>query len=320
MKKIKSFTYLDHNKMNSISSQIFEGLTEYVISSKTEQVQQKDQQKGKKNSGHLMADLITNSSSEAEKKFLNDYAYTLFEEALENEGKVLEIDEDSVALLIDTIDDFSFIKIRGRLIFNDTTKVESFLREYNELGYWSGYIAHYEKFKDAFNDLYKPYKVDKSPKFKVRTESEIREAVRRIVDFGNLQQDENLMKGMSYLLNYGYNGGFEIHAPFSSDEYHYLFSSVINREFLKEKEEDIIKKYSRDTEKEFVIFGIPTQTNFEKGRITAYGKGYGGPDSALSIKELMMDLIFRFTDIEKVFFGKLFYEYMIDPIAIYREL
>ena len=35
MKKIKSFVYLDVNKMYSISSQIFEGLTEYILSEKT---------------------------------------------------------------------------------------------------------------------------------------------------------------------------------------------------------------------------------------------------------------------------------------------
>ena len=44
---IKSFVYLDEYKMYSISSQLFEGLTEYVLSGKKSEYAKSEEQKGK---------------------------------------------------------------------------------------------------------------------------------------------------------------------------------------------------------------------------------------------------------------------------------
>lgn len=43
---IKSFVYLDEYKMYSISSQLFEGLTEYVLSGKKSEYAKSEEQKG----------------------------------------------------------------------------------------------------------------------------------------------------------------------------------------------------------------------------------------------------------------------------------
>lgn len=328
MKKIKSFTYLDNYKMYSISSQIFEGLTEYVISSKTEKEEEKNQQEGQKNSGHVMADIITNSSAQTEKKFLHDYAYTLFEDALEKEGKILEIDAESVHNAISSIDDFSFVKIRGRIIFNDAKIIENTLNEYNEFGYWLGFISNYYQRKEEFDKLLEIPKAmsrtnhNQNSKPKSLPPVNYRAEIKKLVDFGALQQNEEFLKGMSYILKYGFNGGFEVQVPFTDilGGYHYLFSSIIDREFLKEAESNIITKYSRETEKEFVIFGIPTQTSPIKERLAAYGKEALDESGVILMKEVLMEMVNKFGGVEGTFTGKLPYEYLIDPIAIYREL
>lgn len=77
MKKIKSFIYLDSNKMYSISSQLFEGLTEYIVSSEKKTEVESTEQKGTIGSGKLMADIMESNMSKSEKKFLHDYSYIL---------------------------------------------------------------------------------------------------------------------------------------------------------------------------------------------------------------------------------------------------
>ena len=46
MNSIKSFIYLDEYKMYSISSQLFEGLTEYVLTGEKKSFSESEQQKG----------------------------------------------------------------------------------------------------------------------------------------------------------------------------------------------------------------------------------------------------------------------------------
>ena len=60
--KMRSFIYLDEYKMYSLSSQIFEGLTESIVDEEKSQIQDSDSQKGKIGSGRLMANIIRNES------------------------------------------------------------------------------------------------------------------------------------------------------------------------------------------------------------------------------------------------------------------
>ncbi|WP_454047425.1 DUF6414 family protein [Chryseobacterium sp. Marseille-Q8038] len=69
MKKIRSFIYLDNYKMYSISSQIFEGLTEYILKSENTNTKEKEEQKGPFFSGRVLADIIEKDTNYTEKNF-----------------------------------------------------------------------------------------------------------------------------------------------------------------------------------------------------------------------------------------------------------
>ena len=56
--KIKSFIYLDNDKMYSISSQLFEGLTEYILRDNKTTSTEDDQQKAQVFSGNLMREIL----------------------------------------------------------------------------------------------------------------------------------------------------------------------------------------------------------------------------------------------------------------------
>lgn len=97
-------------------------------------------------------------------------------------------------------------------------------------------------------------------------------------------------------------------------EYKYLFSALLKRNHLREEEHLIVSKYSRYSEKDFIIFGTVTQSKDSQGDLPIEEEA--NPND---IKELLAQLIMKLSDVEKQFTGKRTNEIMIDPIAIYRE-
>lgn len=76
---IKNFIYLDEDKMYSLSSQIFEGVTEYILDEKSTESEETESQKGPLASGRILSDILKRVGRTTEKKFLNDFSYSLFE-------------------------------------------------------------------------------------------------------------------------------------------------------------------------------------------------------------------------------------------------
>lgn len=123
------------------------------------------------------------------------------------------------------------------------------------------------------------------------------------------------------MLNYGYKEQFEVKVYLSTDkEEIYLFSAPLTREYLKEQENLMINKFSRYSEKEFVIFGMITQS--KENQETLPIKENVNPENVNpeNIKQAISLLILGILDIEKQFTGKIENEILIDPIAVYREI
>ena len=66
-KTIKSFIYLDDYKLYSLSSQLFEGFTEYIISDKASIHTEEISQKGQFASGKVMGDILSKKANSTEK-------------------------------------------------------------------------------------------------------------------------------------------------------------------------------------------------------------------------------------------------------------
>jgi len=88
---IKNFIYLDEDKMYSLSSQIFKGITEYLVSTDSNENGKEDTQKGELGSGRILADILKQSYKTEEKKYLHDYSYTIFEKELIDTDRVVDI-------------------------------------------------------------------------------------------------------------------------------------------------------------------------------------------------------------------------------------
>lgn len=128
---IKSFIYLDEYKLYSLSSQLFQGLTEYVISGSATSHVEEETQKGKFVSGKVMGDILKIEKASTEKKYLHDYAFNLLETELIDRGILYTITPKD---MIKTIQPKGIIKVTGRAMFNDYSSLQSTISRFNSVG------------------------------------------------------------------------------------------------------------------------------------------------------------------------------------------
>jgi hypothetical protein len=274
----------------------------------------------------VLADIIEKEATASEKKFLHDYSYNLFEEALIKEQRVLEINQDTIDDAINRVKDFSFVKVVGRVAFNDLKQVEHTIKNFNSIGEALGYISLKKDYDNEVKGLKEQLKAiaDRNQKAKAESMLKNKASFKKVLEEKGLQFDEDYLKHLSYMLDYGYNQQFEVQIPIvsNSNEY-YLFSAQLDRSNLKDDEYRIIKKFSRETEREFVLFGILTQVQSlaEKKNLLENAVSKVRTDSEnANLKEALMNMVALLTNIEKTFTGKLDYEYIIDPISLYLEI
>jgi hypothetical protein len=300
--------------MYSISSQIFNGLTEYVTSISQKGSQDLEGQDGPVGSGRILANIISKHSSTEEKKFLHDYSYNLFEEQILKDKKVLQVNLNNVDQVINEIDEYDFIKVTGRLLFSDIRLINETIKKYNQLGEALFYITNsnnLEELKQKHDNLL-PKSRSRQDKGFAKSHNPTQLDFAALAKQVGLQMDQDFLDKLGLILDYGYEDQFEIKAYLSTSEMQYLFSAILKREYLREKENLIVKKYSRYSEKEFVVFGTVTQSNDNQNDLPPEA-------NADDMKEAISQLVLRLSDIEKQFIGKRKNEIIIDPIAVYRE-
>ncbi|WP_375563065.1 hypothetical protein ACE193_11255 [Bernardetia sp. OM2101] len=283
-----------------------------------------ESQKGSIASGRVLADIIEKDSNQTEKKFLHDFSYNLFEDTLIKEGRVLEINDKNIEDQMTEMGSYSFVKISGNVIFNDLKVVEDTIRNFNNIGEALGYIIHKSNHDEEVKELNEKIKIldDREQKAKLRAILKSKTDFKKVLKEMNLNYDEKYLEKLAYLLAYGYKQQFEVQMPiFSYLENLYLFSSQLNRKNLKEDESSIISKYSRETEKEFKLFGIITQRlNSEEKREVYENLIIKEEDEEGNLKEAIRRTTSALTNVEETFTGKFDYEYIIDPIALYLEI
>ena len=268
MGNIKSFIYLDEYRMYSISSQIFEGLTEYVIGSTFETREEKEEQKGPYFTGKVMGDIISRGAETEEKKFLHDYSYTLFEKKLIEDGKVISVDCNTTESELIYMANQSFIKVSGKAIFNDVELMIQTIESFNKFGESLTYLSNHEAIQqqnvDSEENL-KDIRDRNKRSVERRKRKEVLDIRNLAADMG-LRLDPALLESLSFVLNYGYKDQFEVQIPLElkmEENRNLIFSSILKKEFLKDRKDILIKKYARSSEKEFTVFGMIAQSERE---------------------------------------------------------
>jgi hypothetical protein len=220
MKKLRSFIYLDNYKMYSISSQLFEGLTEYIVQSESKSKTEEESQKGPIGSGRMLADIIEKDTNQTEKKFLHDFSYNLFEDKLIAENRVLELNSSNLSKNLGQLNNFSLLKISGNVVFNDLKIIEETIKNFNKIGESLGYVgqkAEYDaemaKLKESANNI-----ADRNQRSKAIALIKSKADFKKILKEQGLNIDDDYLRNLAFLLDYGYNQQFEVQVPLKSIE------------------------------------------------------------------------------------------------------
>ncbi|MDO9140550.1 MAG: hypothetical protein Q7U38_09515 [Methylobacter sp.] len=311
---IKNFIYLDEEKMYSLSSQVFEGVTEYVLNEKSSESENAESQKGPVGSGRILGDILRQADKKTEKKFLSDFSYTLFEKKLLDDNKVIEVGEDFlIEELRDKAESISFIKVTAKAVFNDMKLIKETLKNFNNFGLALTHVTNVNVINEARERLEKAKSITKDRNQQSKLTSQDKSIIKIIEKLANehgLQQDQKFLDNLVSLFDYGFQDQLEIQMQLTDS----IVSANLKRNFLRESEELMIKKYSRQTECNFVMFGIITQ--YKRDKLNEIKELSGIP----SIKEALMNMMAHLTNIEEGFIGRLSNEVIIDPIALYTEL
>ena len=300
--------------MYSILSQLFEGITDYLTRYKESTTEEMEGQKGPISTGRVVANILKSQSGTQEKKYLHDYSYILFEEELNESGKVLSISAEDIDEKIEQIDNAGFIAVRGKVVFNDMNILKSTIENFNQIGEALAYIVNFENMEEVRNQFEKVVEntKDRNQKAKLRQRLKNTTNVEKLAKDQGLKQDKAFLEKMAFLLNYGFQDQFIVQMSIGQ----YTFSTDCKRDNFRENEDLLVRKYSRIPEKEFVIVGTIAQN---LGESINYVESNEKQDPS-HLKESIMTLVEGLSTVESEFTGKLENEIIIDPIAIYQEI
>jgi hypothetical protein len=299
---IKNFIYLDREKLQSLSSQLFNGVSEYIVSQSSLNKESSSTltQKGI-TKDTIIADILNQNNSESEKKFLDDYLYLLFEDKLLEKNKILDINNTELNLEEISFEK-KFIKVKSKIIINDNKIIINTLEKFTEIVKAFNNVTTFEK-----RNLLKASILNTSDNSEKRI---LKQELEKISNQTSISIDKDFLKDLSYLIEYGYDEQFEIQMDFKNKK----ISSNLKREYLRENENLLIRKYSRHTEIEFTLLGVITQSNNKFNLEDNLDIDFN------SIKKAIYNIINHITNIETQFIGRLDNEIVVDPIAIYFEL
>lgn len=306
---MKSFVYLDRFKMYSLSSQLMEGVTDYILEETRGSVVDEATQKGPVASGRIIAEIIEKASASYEKKFLHDYAYSLFEDRLVELSKLTKVDSRlSRTEVLGVLSHSQIIRVRGKAKFVDFLETVKTLRSMNSLRQSLGVVTS----NGARVEL-----IEKIAQLSQSRKSEAAACQSKLKElsdpktFSQTSNDGFFQKHLGDVLEFSFGDTLELSMEFAD----FRVSADLNRENLRESERSLIKKYSRLTEVEFVLVGVVTQI----GDLIAI------PDAEEITEEHTMREAININtaglaSLENSFTQRSDDEIIIDPIAVYVEL
>lgn len=308
---IRNLIYLDEPKMYSLSSQVFEGMTDYILQKSGESTENHESQKGEIWSGRILADVLATSKEYTEKRYLHDYSYSLFEEYLKEKEKIIEINEKEKKINLDTLSQYSFIKIKSKLTFYDMNKISDLFKDFNGLGEAITYLGMYQELEQNSSSHNNP----KKKGFAENQNSNKKKKVLEEAKKKGLHYDQEFLNSLSSLIDYSFGNILEVHQHINQTTY----SAILKEDFLREDKEILARKYSRQTEKELVVCGLITQSS-QKFPALSHTEELNRIQEGDQMKELLMIFIDALTNIEHHLSGRLSHEIVIDPIAVYVEI
>ncbi|MFJ2536651.1 hypothetical protein [Pseudomonas sp. NPDC087614] len=320
---MKSFVYLDEYKMYSLSSQLMQGVTDYILNKNSSSETDSTQQNGQLASGRKMGEIIETASSSYEKKFLHDYAFTLFEDRLLDEQKLVVIGaEDRESSYDDVrkkVSNGKLVQFTSKCVFTDARDVVESLKYMEQNMRSLGVIGTNElrgELASRIDELKaSPGGANKAELAKLINSLKDLSDPAKVTEYSAI--DKFYHKHLSELLEFNFKNSLNVRMNIGG----FIASADLNRSCLKIDEAALIRSYSRVTEIEFVMLGIVTQCGDSGMDANVDPDGDAIPKKeSEQLKDALYNCSVALKALEDNFHGRKDNEIVVNPIAIYIQL
>ncbi len=311
---MKNFVYLDEYKMYSLSSQVMEGVTDFVIKESKRSETDSEEQKGPMSSGKRMAEIIETASASVEKRFLHDYAYSLFEDKLVELDKIVFLSDESC------FDDIAadkagrrIVRVRAKADFLDASDILKSLNTLVDMQEALSIIGANDRREEILLELAILGQASNKKGAASALKHELDFLSKSQIGRDKVVNDRLQYKNLAAVLEHGFKGRLDVRMSLQD----FKVSADLKRDCLKDPEDFIFKTYSRVANIELVLLGVVTQLR-EHEEDDLDSDELATQDSTLSevvanTTKALHELEGHFTRVQ----GK---QVVIDPIALYLEL
>lgn len=315
---MRSFIYLDEYKMYSLSSQIMEGVTDFVIKESRQVDSETTDQKGPYTSGKKMAEIIETASASVEKKFLHDYAFSIFEDKLVELGKLIAVTSETKfeELALDA-QGRRLVRVKAKVRFMDSTDLQASISKLVDLQESLSIVGNNERREELIGEL-DAISANVSKKGAAAgLRSELATLSKSVHTREEIENSRLHYKHLAALIQQGFKGRLDVRMEIKDCN----IRADLKRSCLKDPEEFIFKTYSRLESSELVLLGIVTQyvsSGSESSSSEESVEPDDEPDSGLA--DIMMRSTEALHELDKLFNRVKGNQIVIDPIALYLEL
>lgn len=292
---IREFIYLDTDKLISLSSQLFEGFIESVTSDERAAKSKSEEQKGPLASGEKLGVLLKSEQGRLETRSISDYAFTMLEAKLKSKGMLAVWDSNSPA---------EFVQVSGKAILQDIPKIVEMIRNFNDTG--RNFAITQAVNLNSGELVYPPTESqDRNQNAKAKAFAKSIKGYSAIAREMGMQMDDDGMKAIASLLEGGHKDALEVIIPIDDD----IFSAPLDRSYLRQDLDLILRRYGRRTERELTIVGRVCRSG-EEMAVTPTHDGE-------SMRGILLNVQQALVEIDEAMNNRLPNEIVLDPLAIF---
>lgn len=299
---IRDILYLDTERLYSLSSQLFEGVTESVVRRASEASDKSTQQEGPRDSGRLLADIMSNEQMTEWRGVLHDHALTLFEAELRKRSALLDLrtapKDEPLEEQLRTRD---LVLVVGRARLIDYMALDELVKKFNKLAGSLAYVM------SSYNGSSVTLRSKAQQSKKPGDQDRVLEAIAKEM---NLGQDQVLLDSLRFLLQHGFADYVELRVAADDG---WVFTVPLSERWMRQSRQGLVKRSSRFPQFDICVLGLvsqvgPSQVDFAvEDKPESPRRGFDG----LLVAMERMDETMMPRDLNEV---------VVDPIAVYRQL
>ena len=327
-KFIRDFIYVDVERLYSLYSQIFEGVTDQIVQSYMDAASSGDTnvRRGPESNEVSIQAQVAEMSRRTENKFLYDHMYNLFEERVS--GTLLDVQGITGSNYLTALNRAFLVKIKGWAEVEDYNRLNVFMEKFNTIGEAIAYagLGAEEGLKEAIETLEKNVEEirDRNTKAKAKSmvgkQTDKKALAKKRAETLGLHQDEQALKNLNMFSEFFYPQGFDITLVPKSDSDAVAYRGVLDKRWLRIQPDLLRALYGGYVESEWTMVGQITYLPGVDLPKTETAITSSEPEESPSMRDPYRNMFRSARVIERMFLeSKGRAEVVVCPIAIYKE-